>query len=110
MISMVKDKNFRFYWEESREKDEPRIKIELPGFAKDEIKVSIDKGYVNILAEKKKQKIERGKDFYREETFQQSSSRLVSIPEGLNPEDLGIKIQDSSVEIKRKKKKRIEAK
>ncbi len=101
----MKKKGFRFYWEEDHRKEGPEINIDLPGFSRDEISVSIDKGFINISAEKKLSKKERGRGFYREESFQQSFKRSMSLPDGISPEDMEVKVEDGAVKIKKKKKK-----
>lgn len=76
-------KNFRFYWEETYEKKakpEPSIKFEIPGFKKDEIKVSLTNNSINVSAGKKGKKVEKGKGFYREEAFASSFSRSMTLP------------------------------
>ncbi len=98
-----KSKNFSFYWEENHKQGKSsEINIELPGFDKNEINVSVENGFINISAEKKSQKHEKGKNFYREESFQQALRRSISLPEGVNPKDLEIKIENGSVNISRK--------
>lgn len=94
-------KQFRFYWEEKP----AEINVAMPGFTKDEIKISIEKGFINISAEKKGKKVEKKKGFYREEAFQKSFSRSMSLPEGVKADDFEIKIENGSVKIRKKKKK-----
>ena len=93
-------KDFRFYLEENKN----GISIEMPGFSKDEISVFIDKGFLNVAAEKKHRKTEKGKNFYREEAFQSSFRRSISLPEGMGKDDIEIKVEDGSVKIRKKKK------
>ncbi|MBI2233266.1 MAG: Hsp20/alpha crystallin family protein [Candidatus Aenigmarchaeota archaeon] len=98
-----KNKNFSFYWEENHKQGKTsEINIELPGFNKNEINVSIENGFINISAEKKSHEQEKGKNFYREEFFQQALRRSISLPEGANPKGLEIKIGNGSVNIRRK--------
>ena len=98
-----KNKDFSFYWEENHKQDKtPEINIELPGFNKNEINVSIEKGFINISAEKKSQEQEKGENFYREEFFQQALRRSISLPEGANHKGLEIKIGNGFVNIRRK--------
>ncbi|MBI2578374.1 MAG: Hsp20/alpha crystallin family protein [Candidatus Aenigmarchaeota archaeon] len=94
-------KPFRFYWEEKPEE----INIAAPGFSRDEIKVSIDKGFINISAEKKGRKVEKRKGFYKEEAFQKEFRRSMSLPENVKADELEVKVEDGSVKIKRKKRK-----
>ena len=103
-------KKFHFYWEEPYGRKEPTvIHIEIPGFRKDEITVNISSSRLEISASKKSRKVQRGKDFYREEAFTRSFSKIMSLPHGIRPEDFDLRIEDGSVTLKRKKK-RVEAK
>jgi len=97
-------KKHRFYWEEDR----PSINIEVPEFSKDEISVSIENNFVNIVAAKKGHSVKKGKDFYKEEAFSQSIQRTIPLPENFNVQDAEIIINDGKVVIKRKKKKVVE--
>ena len=106
----MKDKNFHFYWEEPYHKKEPNVRIEVPGFKNDEIKVSLTSNMITVSAAKKGQKIEKGKNFYREESFARSFSKSMSLPHKINAEDFEVVVADNAVMLKKKKKKRIEAK
>jgi len=99
----MKKKGFHFYWEEGNKKS-PEISIDLPDFSKDEISVSIENGFINVAAEKKVSRKEKGKGFYREEAFQCSFRRSMLLPDNVNPDDLEIKVEDGSVKIRKKKK------
>ena len=103
---MKKKKEFRFFWEEPCMRD-PSINIGVPGFRKDEIQVSIEHGFITVKASKKNHKEEKGKNFYREEVFSSAFSRSMSLPPQLQAKDIGIKVDDGSVKIVRKKKKKI---
>jgi len=83
----VKDKNFRFYWEEPYNKKEPNVRIEVPGFKNDEIKVTLTNNMITVSASRKGQKIEKGKNFYREEAFSSSFSKSLSLPHKINAEE-----------------------
>ncbi len=97
-------KKYRFYWEENKA-PEKGINIELPGFSKDEIKVTIENGFATINAAKKEHSVKRGRNFYSEEAFSQSLNRSFSLPEDIKPDEISIEIKDGAVEIKKKKKK-----
>lgn len=87
-----------FSWQETARE----IKIGLPGFGRDEIKVLVEKGFVRVSAEKKGRSVERRKGFYKEEAFRKSFSRSMSLPDGMRPEDLDVRIEDGSVSIRKK--------
>lgn len=98
----MKKKDFRFYWEE---KPRDEINIEMPGFSTDEIRVSIEGGFLKVSAEKKGGKTEKGRNFFRQEAFQKSFMRSVSLPEGVKPDELDIKLEDGAVKVRKKKRK-----
>ncbi|MBI2579299.1 MAG: Hsp20/alpha crystallin family protein [Candidatus Aenigmarchaeota archaeon] len=98
---MKKGRNFRFYWEKPKGGD---MKIEMPGFRKDEISVKMEGGMLTVSAEKKSHRKEKGKGFYKEEASFSSFSRSVSMPEGAGGKDFEVDIEDGAVKLKRKKK------
>lgn len=106
----MKDKNFRFYWQEPYEKKDPNIKIEVPGFGKDEIRVNLTTSSITVSASKKDHRVKKGRNFYREEAFASSFSRTTALPHKIRPEDFDVVIKDGVVMLKRKKKKEVEAK
>jgi HSP20 family protein len=106
-------KNFSFYWEEpmnfSREKkaseiQQPIIKIEVPGFTRDEIKVSMEKNILTVNAQKKSKSESKGKGFYSFSASSSAFSRSIALPSQINSKDLEINIKDGAVTLKKKKK------
>ncbi len=88
----TKNKNYDFFdalddffkpmfFEETKEprtdikesEDRYELDLELPGYAKDEIKISLEKGYLTVTAEKQKRE-EDGKKYLRRE-IRESTSR-----------------------------------
>lgn len=96
-------KNFKFYWEENDKKD-LHVKIYVPGFAKDEIRVKLTDNSIRVSAEKKHQKIEEGKGFYREESFSRAFNKFIALPHKIRPEEFEVVISNGEVVLKRKKK------
>jgi len=93
------NKTHRFYWEER----ERGIMIEVPGFSKDEIKVSVENDIVRVTAAKRSRSERQGKTFYHAEESAHSLMRSFSLPENLNADNLDINITDGSVSIRKKK-------
>ncbi|MEK6888155.1 MAG: Hsp20 family protein [Candidatus Aenigmatarchaeota archaeon] len=91
----------KFYWEKEDEKD---ISIDIPGFKKDEITVKLAKNMLTVSASKKSTKEEKGKNIYKAEAFSSSSSKSITLPAKINPEDYQIEIKDGKVVLKKKKK------
>ncbi len=109
MIAMAKDKNFRFYWEGRHDKKEPDIRIEVPGFKKDEITVTIQNNMLSVSGRKKSHKVEKGRGFYRESASSSSFQKSVTLPLDLTPGNFEPVVRDGAVEIKKKKKKIVES-
>ena len=103
----MKNKNFRFYWEEPYGKKEPDINIGVPGFKRDEITVNLTSNSITINAAKKVHSVQKNKNFYKEEAFASSFSRSMSLPHKINTEDFDVVVSDNSVILKRKKKKQL---
>lgn len=96
--------NFRFFWEEPFDSEEPNVRIEVPGFKKDEITVNLSHSSLTINASKKDKKVEKGKGFYSEESFASSFSKSVSLPHKIDPDSFEIIIHDGSVELRKKRR------
>ncbi|MEM5804842.1 MAG: Hsp20/alpha crystallin family protein [Candidatus Aenigmatarchaeota archaeon] len=62
------------------------LKADMPGFDKDEIQVKVSSNTVEMSAERKKEKEERGKTFYRRERSYGSARRTVTLPEEVLPD------------------------
>ncbi len=91
----------QFYWEKPKGGD---MKIEMPGFGKDEIHAKIEGGMLTVSAGKKSHSEEKKKGFYMEESSSSSFTKSMSLPEGVKAEDISIEIRDGVVVIKKKKK------
>jgi len=57
------------------------IKADIPGVAKEDLKVTLDHGVITIQGERKQEKEEDNKRFHRIERFYGSFSRSFSLPE-----------------------------
>ncbi|MBI2173276.1 MAG: Hsp20/alpha crystallin family protein [Candidatus Aenigmarchaeota archaeon] len=95
------EKKPRFYWEEPKGGN---MKIEMPGFRKDEISAKIEGGMLTISAAKKSHREKKGKGFYAEESSSSSFTKSISLPEGVKAGDISLEIRDGVVVIKKKKK------
>ena len=107
-MSMKKD-NFRFYWEEPYEQKEaqptePSIRIEMPGFSKDEITAKLANNMITVSASKKSHEVKKGRNFYREQASSSSFSKSVALPHEINARDFEVVIKDGIVMLKKKKK------
>lgn len=80
------------------------LRAELPGFSKDEIKLKITPNSIDIAAEKKKEKIEKGEKFYRREKSYGFARRVMSFPEDVKTEGARAKFENGVLEITLPKK------
>lgn len=60
------------------------VKVELPGMSENDIDVSISKDALTLRGEKREDKEEKGKNFYRRERNYGSFSRTVPLPAGID--------------------------
>jgi hypothetical protein len=65
------------------------IKADIPGVAKDDIKVAFENGVVTVQGDRKQEKEEENKHFHRIESFYGSFTRSFSLPE--NADTAGLK-------------------
>lgn len=63
---------------------EVSIKAELPGVDKKDIEVSLTNDTLTIKGEKKEEKEDKGKDYYRMERSYGSFGRTIPLPTGIN--------------------------
>ena len=73
------------------------LDLELPGYAKDEIKVSLDNGYLTVSAEKH-QKEEEGKKYLRRE-IRESTSRSYYVGTDLTKEQIKAKYNNGILSL-----------
>ncbi len=62
------------------------IKAELPGMDEKDIEVSLTEGAITIKGEKKEEKEDKGKNYYRMERSYGSFSRTIPLPTGIDSE------------------------
>ncbi len=75
------------------------VRADLPGFTKDEIRLKVTASTIDITAEKKKQKIEKGKTFYRQERSYGAARRVLTLPQEVKPEEAKAKFEQGVLEI-----------
>ncbi len=62
------------------------VSVELPGMDEKDIEVTLTKDALTIKGEKKEEKEEKGKDWYRSERSFGSFTRSIALPEGIDAE------------------------
>jgi HSP20 family protein len=60
------------------------VHAELPGVAKEDIKVAVEHGMLTISGERRVEKEDKGRKFHRVETFRGSFSRSFGLPESVD--------------------------
>ena len=78
------------------------IEVELPGFKKDEVKVSLEDGYLTINAAKMQEENEKDKatgKYIRQERFSGACQRSFYVGEGVKEEDIGAKFENGVLKI-----------
>lgn len=91
------------------------VAIDLPGFKKDEISVSVDNGYLTVSAEKgqeKEEKEEKNGRYIRRERCAGSVSRSYYVGSAVKPEDVKAKFEDGilALQVAKKEEKEEEKK
>ena len=83
------------------------LDVELPGFHKDEVKLSLENGYLNITAAKGLDKDEKDKKtgkLIRQERYAGSMSRSFYVGEGITEEDIKAKMEHGVLTLQIPKK------
>jgi HSP20 family molecular chaperone IbpA len=81
--------------------DTYEVDIDLPGFQKDEISVSLENGYLSISAAKGLDKDEQNKEgkYIRRERYAGSMSRSFYVGDGLRQEDVHAKYENGILKL-----------
>lgn len=69
------------------------LHIDVPGFGKEDIKISLDKGYLTIEAKKDETKEESGKHYVRRERFTGTCARSFYVGDEIQEEDIKAKYE-----------------
>ena len=91
------------------------VDIDLPGFKKDEVTITVENGYLNISAVKGLDKDETDKKtgkYIRQERYAGSCSRTFYVGEAVEPEDVSAKFENGILQlhILKKEAKKVEKK
>ena len=90
------------------------LEMDLPGFKKDEIKASLENGYLTIAAAKGLDKDEKNKEgkYIRRERYTGSMSRSFYVGEDLTEEDIHAKFENGilRLDVPKKEAKAVETK
>lgn len=86
------------------EKDQIRVKADLPGLKKEEIGVSVDNGILTIKGEKKEEKETKEKEYIRSERYYGAFHRSFTLPVGVDAQKVNAGYKDGVLEITLPKK------
>lgn len=75
------------------------VKADIPGIAKEDVHVEVENGMLTIRGEKKEEKEEKGKTFYRQERVYGSFSRSFHLPETADVDAIKAVHKDGLLEL-----------
>jgi HSP20 family protein len=81
------------------EKDDIRVRADLPGMKKEEIEVSVNNDTLSIKGEKKEEKEIKEKDYVRSERYYGAFHRSFILPAGVDPQRVNAAYKDGVLEI-----------
>ena len=90
--------------------DSYQIEIELPGFAKEDVKAELKDGYLTIAATKDETKESNDEQYIRRERYTGQCSRSYYVGEQVTKEDIQAKFDNGVLSLKVPKKEAIEKK
>ncbi|WP_022670340.1 Hsp20/alpha crystallin family protein [Hippea alviniae] len=85
-------------------KDAINIEVEAPGMKQEDIKINLENNTLTIYGERKFEKKEEGKNYYRMERSYGSFSRSFLLPDNVNVEGIKAKYKDGVLTITLPKK------
>lgn len=90
--------------------DAYELEVELPGYAKEDVKADLKDGYLTILAKKEENKESSEEQFIRRERYTGECSRSFYVGEQVTKEDIKAQFEDGVLRIRVPKKEAIEQK
>lgn len=75
------------------------VRADLPGLTKDDVKVEVADGAINISGERRSEHEEKREGFYRSERSYGSFYRQIPLPEGVNADDAQATFNNGVLEI-----------
>lgn len=76
-----------------------KVRADLPGLTKDDVKVEVTDDFLTISGERKEEKEEKREGFYRSERRYGSFYRQIPLPEGAKTENAAATFQNGVLEI-----------
>jgi len=81
--------------------DKYTVKIDLPGFQKQEIKIKVGEDYIQVKAEKSEEIEEVGKKYIMKQRVYKKAIKEIKLPEKIkpNPREIQVKYENGVLEI-----------
>ena len=86
------------------EKDQIKVKADLPGMKKEDIEVNVENDVLTIKGEKKEEKEVKEKDYIRSERYYGAFHRAFSLPAGIDASKVNATYKEGVLEITLPKK------
>ena len=84
-------------------KNNYKLDVSVPGFKKDDFKISTEDGLLTISAETKEEKNEEKANYTRKEFSSSSFTRTFNLPENVEPDHISANYNNGLLEIELKK-------
>ena len=81
------------------EKDQIKVKVDLPGLKKDDIEINVENDVLTIKGEKKEEKEIKEKDFIRSERYYGSFHRAFTLPASVDAQKVSATYKEGVLEI-----------
>jgi HSP20 family protein len=75
------------------------IKVEVPEVEKDDVAITVDNGVLSIRGERKREKEEKGKTFHRIERSYGEFTRLFTLPENVDANNIKATFKDGMLSL-----------
>jgi len=75
------------------------VRADLPGLSKDDVNVDVDNGMLTISGERRSEHEESEQGYFRSERSYGSFSRSISLPEGVNEDQVNASFKDGVLEV-----------
>jgi HSP20 family protein len=76
------------------------LKADLPGLNEDDVKIEVEDNVLTISGERKSEREERKDGYYRVERASGSFRRLLTLPEGVDPESVQANFERGVLEVR----------
>ncbi len=83
----------------SEDENEYMIRVDLPGFGKNDIKVNYQEGRISISGERHREEKEEKKDFIRRERYEGSFYRTFLLPDAVREDEIEATFKDGVLKV-----------